>query len=140
MGVKFAPSKKLNTGDQVTKIKDFRNLSAHLMHEIGLVDDIISKIKTDSKVKKINILIGELEHISADHFEFHFRERTKGTALENVKLSFKKVEARFRCKDCNTEFSPDEGLNGCPNCKSKLSDVTKGAGISIESVEYGKIL
>jgi len=110
------------------------------MHEIGLVDDIISKIKKTSEVKRINILIGELEHISGDHFEFHFRERTKGTPLEGVKLSFKKVEAIFRCKDCNTEFSPDEGLNGCPDCKSKLSDVIEGAGISIESVEYGKIL
>ncbi len=112
------------------------------MHEIGLVDDIISvimaKLKAlgeDSKVRKVNILIGELEHVTSDHFEFHFRERTKGTSLENAKLSFKKVVARFKCKGCKKEFSGQEGLNGCPGCGSKINDIIVGSGINVESVE-----
>lgn len=112
------------------------------MHEIGLVDDIVCVInanlkqsKENSKVKRVNILIGELEHITLEHFEFHFRERTKGTDLENAKLSFKRVEVRFKCKDCNTEFGAEQGLEGCPDCKSKVNDVIKGAGIKVESVE-----
>ncbi|MBU1852832.1 MAG: hydrogenase maturation nickel metallochaperone HypA [Candidatus Omnitrophica bacterium] len=112
------------------------------MHEIGLVDDILCIIKAklkdineDSKVKSVNILIGELEHVTPDHFEFHFRERTKGTSLENAVLNFKKVEARFRCKDCRYEFSAKDGITGCPACRSKLNDVIAGSGISVESVE-----
>ncbi|MBU4312857.1 MAG: hydrogenase maturation nickel metallochaperone HypA [Candidatus Omnitrophica bacterium] len=112
------------------------------MHEIGLVDDIISVIRArlkasgeDSKVKKVNILIGELEHVTPDHFEFHFRERAKGTSLENAELSFKKVVAKFKCKGCKKEFSGREGLNGCPGCGSKTNDIIAGSGISVESVE-----
>ena len=59
------------------------------MHEIGLADDIIcainAKLKASEgnlKLKKINIAIGELEHISQGHFEFHFRERTKDTPFQ----------------------------------------------------------
>ena len=112
------------------------------MHEIGMVDDIVSVIKGKlkargeaSRVKKVNILIGELEHIAPSHFEFHFRERTKGTPLEEAELSFKKVEARFRCKRCNAEFKSEEGLEGCPKCKSNINDIIEGAGIIVESIE-----
>lgn len=112
------------------------------MHEIGIVDDVLSAIrarlrgkKDISKIKRVNISIGELEHISPEHFEFHFRERTKDTPLKNAELNFKKIEARFRCKDCNTEFKGQEGLKGCPRCKSNVNDVTSGIGVNVDSVE-----
>ncbi len=112
------------------------------MHEIGLVDDIVSIINAklkgagkDSKVKKLNILIGELEHVTPADFEFHFRERTKGTRLENAELSFKKIIPRFKCKGCGVEFSGEEGLNGCPNCKGRVNDIIAGSGIFVGSVE-----
>ncbi|MBU0759396.1 MAG: hydrogenase maturation nickel metallochaperone HypA [Candidatus Omnitrophica bacterium] len=115
------------------------------MHEIGLVDDILytinSRIKDlrTSKVKGINILIGELEHITPEHFEFHFRERTIGTPLGDAKLNFKKIGARFRCKDCNREFSAEEGMMGCPACKSKVSDIVSGSGIYVEFIDITEI-
>jgi hydrogenase nickel incorporation protein HypA/HybF len=112
------------------------------MHEIGQVDDIIAVIKArlkgsepNSRVKRVNILIGELEHVSPGHFEFHFRERTNATALEGTELNFKKVTARFRCKDCNSEFSAEKAMEGCPNCHSQLNDIIAGTGIHIDSIE-----
>ncbi|MFC1667563.1 hydrogenase maturation nickel metallochaperone HypA [Candidatus Omnitrophota bacterium] len=112
------------------------------MHEIGVVDDILCAIKSKlnaskstSSVRRVRMLIGELEHISPEHFTFHFRERAKGSVLENAELEFKKVEARFRCKSCHREFSAEEGLEGCPSCKSKLNDVIAGTGIHVESIE-----
>ena len=112
------------------------------MHEIGLVDNILSVInaklkesKGNPEVKKVNILIGELEHVMPGHFEFHFRQRTVSTPLERAELNFKKVKARFRCKDCSFEFSAEEGMTGCPNCKSNVNDVIAGIGIYVESVE-----
>ena len=112
------------------------------MHEIGLVDDIVTAInaklkesRTDSRIKKVNILIGELEHVTPGHFEFHFRERTKGTALENAELCFKKIEVKFKCKKCGVEFKAQDGFEGCPGCKSKVNDIIEGNGIIVESVE-----
>ena len=74
------------------------------MHEIGIVDDVICAInaklkgsKGNLKVLKINILVGGAGHISQEHFEFHFRERTKGTLLENAELAFKKTESAVGC-------------------------------------------
>lgn len=115
------------------------------MHEIGLVDDILctvnAKLKASNsqKVDCINIAIGELEHVTPEHFEFHFRERVRNTHLEGVKLNFKKVEARFRCKGCGCEFSVEEGMTGCPRCKSRVNDIISGSGIYVESVEISEM-
>lgn len=112
------------------------------MHEIGIVDDVVGAIRSKlkesddgSKVKKVNILIGELEQVSPEHFEFHFKKRTKGTVLAKAELSFKRVKARFRCLDCGYEFSVEEGILGCPKCSSKINEIVAGRGVSVESVE-----
>ena len=111
------------------------------MHEIGIVDDILVSINAELKgknaqnIKRVNISIGELEHISSEHFEFHFRQRTKGTVLEKAELSFKKIPARFRCKDCFREFIPKDDEMACPSCGSKLVELIEGNGIKVESLE-----
>ena len=112
------------------------------MHEIGLVKDIITsinsklnKIKPGSKIKVININIGELEHVVPGHFEFHFKENTKGTVLENAELNIKRVKVKFRCRGCGYEFSAEDGLAGCPKCNYKASEVIAGSGIYVESIE-----
>lgn len=115
------------------------------MHEIGIVDDVVGAIRSKlkesddgSKVKKVNIVIGELEQVLPEHFEFHFRKRTKGTILARCELSFKRVKARFRCLDCGHEFSIEEGILGCPKCGSKMNSVVAGRGVSVESVEVSE--
>ncbi|MBU1887849.1 MAG: hydrogenase maturation nickel metallochaperone HypA [Candidatus Omnitrophica bacterium] len=111
------------------------------MHEIGLVDDILRAINAklkgseNSKIKCVNILIGELEHVTPEHFEFHFRERVRGTHFESAKLNFTKAEAKFKCKSCGCEFSAKEGFSGCPDCGSKINDIISGSGVCVESVE-----
>ena len=112
------------------------------MHESGVVDQVINTIKAKlkkmspmPKIKKVNILIGELEQIAPDHFEFHFRERVKGSFLEKAKLNIKSVKVKFRCRDCGNIFLAKEGIKGCPGCKSNLSDIIEGNKIIVESIE-----
>lgn len=111
------------------------------MHEIGIVDDLLLEIDKRLKscpgkrpVKAINIIIGGLEHISPDHFEFHFRERTKGTPLEDIRVNFKKSDIRFKCRDCGREFLGEESIAGCPSCGGMLNDVISGKGVIIELI------
>lgn len=112
------------------------------MHETGVVDTIIfiinSKLKEIgpySKVLRINILLGELEQISAEHFEFHFKERVAGTLLERATLNFKKIKPRFRCKNCGNEFIAKKITKGCPKCNGAATDIIEGMGITVESIE-----
>jgi hydrogenase nickel incorporation protein HypA/HybF len=115
------------------------------MHEIGFIDNIISAIKVNvknlpdgSSIKKVNIIIGELEDALPTHLEYLFREKTKGTLLKDVQLHFKKVEARFRCRYCKDEFSSKAVLDRCPKCNNKIIDLIAGKGVSVESVEVAE--
>lgn len=112
------------------------------MHETGAVNSIISAVnaklkefKKPSKVKKINIVIGELEHIEPSHFEFHFRELTKNTPLEKVKLHFKRPRTQLKCKDCGCEFMVKKDATNCPQCKSAFTKIIAGDEVFVESIE-----
>lgn len=112
------------------------------MHEIGVIDNIISvvraklgKVEKSSRVKKINLVIGELEYINRGHLEFHFKEHVKGTMLEHARLKFKKAKTRFRCKSCGYNFSSNIESQACPECNSRVNEVVSGIGVYVESIE-----
>lgn len=67
------------------------------MHEFSLMADLVKKINKISteqnaeKVIKINIKLGALSHISADHFKEHFVHVSKGTNFENAELEIEEA-------------------------------------------------
>ena len=62
------------------------------MHEQSLMADLMSKINTISQqqhpknIIRVNVKLGALAHISADHFKEHFIQAAKGTSVENTEL------------------------------------------------------
>jgi hydrogenase nickel incorporation protein HypA/HybF len=63
------------------------------MHELSLLKDIFNKLASISRennnapIKKVNIQLGALSHISADHFCEHFNEFAKGSKAEFAALN-----------------------------------------------------
>ena len=62
------------------------------MHELSLMADLLKKIegiareqKADT-VKKIDVWLGAMAHISPDHFREHFVEGVKGTVAQGAEL------------------------------------------------------
>lgn len=109
---------------------------------MGLVNSLIDavqvklkELKKPPRVKKINIVIGELEHIEPSHFEFHFRELTKNTPLETAKLHFKRPRPQLKCKDCGCEFMVKKDATNCPQCKSAFTKIIAGDKVFVESIE-----
>jgi hydrogenase nickel incorporation protein HypA/HybF len=62
------------------------------MHEMSLMNNLISKIKTladeqgGAEVVGVHVWLGALSHISPDHFRDHFEQGTKGTLAERAHL------------------------------------------------------
>jgi hydrogenase nickel incorporation protein HypA/HybF len=62
------------------------------MHELGLMADLLRKIEDlaaeqkAEKVKKIDVWLGALAHISPDHFRGHFVDGVTGTVAEDAEL------------------------------------------------------
>ncbi len=67
------------------------------MHEFSLMADLMKKIEKIAKeqdaekVIKVNVKLGALSHISAEHFKEHFIHVSKGTKSENAVLEIEEA-------------------------------------------------
>ncbi len=63
------------------------------MHEYSLMANLIDKISVVARkqqadrVTGVTVRLGALSHISADHFREHFVHGTKGTIVEDARLT-----------------------------------------------------
>lgn len=134
------------------------------MHEWALAESIILTVIKESKKKKlkkineINIIIGELQQIELDIFNFAINEIIKNFSnlLEKVKINIEIDETKLQCKICNNiwkfsdikndltndeseaiHFIPEVTLvhSRCTKCKSPDFEIISGRKISITSIK-----
>ena len=76
------------------------------MHEMSLINDLVSKIEAIAKknkakrIVKVTAWLGAMSHISADHFRGHFEDGTRGTIAHGAKLE---VETSADMNDPNAQ-------------------------------------
>ena len=63
------------------------------MHETGMVRDLIRRIEAAAtangggRVVGVQVWLGALSHLSAEHFRVHFDAEARGSAAEGAQLS-----------------------------------------------------
>lgn len=111
------------------------------MHELaitqGMLDTVLDEAKTAKakKVTKINMVVGELSGVVGDCVQFYFDIIKKDTVAQEATIDFKPVPSQLKCRDCGTEFHPEDNLWICPNCSSYNMDIKGGKDCYIESIE-----
>lgn len=111
------------------------------MHELAVTEEILSLVLDEAqksnatKVKHVKLIIGEMTGIVNDSVLFYFNEIRKGTIAEEARLSFKRVPAAGRCRDCGHDFEVKDFVWACPSCGSLNIDITAGKELYVESIE-----
>ena len=111
------------------------------MHELAITQNILdivldeAKAAQASRITRINLVIGELSGVASDCVEFYFDFLKKDNAAEQATLEFKLVPAQLRCRDCLTEFDPQDSAWICPNCQSHSIEIIGGRDCYVESME-----
>jgi hydrogenase nickel incorporation protein HypA/HybF len=134
------------------------------MHEWALAESIILTALKESNnqklkiINEINIIIGELQQIELDIFNFALKEISKeyNNRLKNVNINIETEESKLKCKVCNNiwkfsdirkklkndeseaiHFIPEVAFvhSRCTKCKSPDFDIISGRGISIKSIK-----
>ncbi len=131
------------------------------MHEWSLADAVVSAVdklareNNASAVKSVKLLIGELQRIDRDAFEFGLKSFLRDFPFDFDVFRFEVEPAAFRCGYCEQAWSLDsigevddeqaEAIHflpesahayvRCPHCGSSDFAVTKGRGVTIGSVE-----
>ena len=111
------------------------------MHESVITQNMLTTVLDEAKaakarkVTRINLIVGELSGVASDCVQFYFDILKKDTAAAEATIDFKPVPARLQCRDCQTEFHPEDELWVCPNCASQRVEIKEGRDCSIESIE-----
>jgi len=122
------------------------------MHEWALAESVVKTVglNKELKGKKISIIIGELQDINLEIFEFALNELIKDRKLE-MNYCVVVEDAVFKCNNCGFEFSMKEVTKKdkmekenihfipemvkvfvkCPNCASVDFEIIRGRGIKI---------
>jgi hydrogenase nickel incorporation protein HypA/HybF len=111
------------------------------MHELAVTEDILRIVNEYAErggaksVTDIYLVIGELSSFVDDSIQFHFNIVSPGTIAEDATLHFQRIKTRFRCRNCDHEFEPEERNWVCPECNALGGDVIAGKEFYVESIE-----
>lgn len=109
------------------------------MHEFALAQDIIATIGRNvaedmSKLRVIRLEVGHFSGVVVDSLEFGLNVSLEDKGFNNVRIDIETVPATAVC-ECGKEYSIEDILEPCPDCRSINRKITAGADVMIKSVE-----
>ena len=111
------------------------------MHEMAVTQSMVDLVLDEAKkggarkVKKINLVLGELSGVVGDCVQFYFGLMSKDTIAEGATISFSTVSTQARCRQCTKVFEVKESDWICPECRSVGVDLVAGNELFVESIE-----
>ncbi len=110
------------------------------MHEMAVTQSILdiaikhAQQAGASRITHVNLVIGEMAGIVDDSVQFYFDFISQDTIAEGAELVFDRRPAVYRCRECETTFSP-QGLEwACPDCEALAFEVVSGREFRIDSI------
>lgn len=86
-------------------------------------------------VKQVQIAFGEICELDQSVVQIHWKELTKGTALEHAQLHFRLISAEVQCMACFKKYHPANGIIHCANCGSFGAKILSGEEFYVEHIE-----
>jgi hydrogenase nickel incorporation protein HypA/HybF len=111
------------------------------MHEAGAAQAIVGMLEAEAlakgatRVTSVRVVAGETAAYMEESLAFYLGFFAKGTCVEGVKLEFKTVKPRLRCRSCSLEFERKRFSFDCPACGGEAAVLDLGTEFHIESAE-----
>jgi hydrogenase nickel incorporation protein HypA/HybF len=108
------------------------------VHELSLSSAIVGtavKHAAGRRVSVVNVRVGRLRQVVPDTLEFYFEFVARGTLCEGARLEQEVLDARLRCRPCDTEWGIEIPAFRCPTCGGSEIVVASGNEFEVESIE-----
>jgi Zn finger protein HypA/HybF involved in hydrogenase expression len=105
------------------------------MHEHSFIQAIIGNIKNKDNVSKIEVEVGELAGIDADHLKEHLAEETSWKVETKTKPSIVTCTCGYQGSPKILQRLHDMVIFECPKCHA-IPEVKEGKDIKILKVTY----
>ena len=111
------------------------------MHELAITQNILTIVLdkanelSAARVTRVKVVIGELSGVVSDSVQFYFEFLREDTPAREAAIDFTPIPARLRCRDCRSEFRPEDVPWVCPSCGGLGVEVLGGRELYVESIE-----
>ena len=111
------------------------------MHELGLCDAMLRKIREIAKENDVEIInsvtveVGSLSGVVPRFLTDCWTAVTDGTELADTKMIVETVDGEAKCLDCEEVFVADLNNLKCPKCGSDLLAPVSGVTLTIKEIE-----
>jgi len=111
------------------------------MHELGLamnVREIVegaAKENGATKIKEVNIVVGEFSSVAIDALEFAMEVAKKDSMFEDAKINIKSTKTILLCSDCGKESVMADFIFKCNSCGSGAVKVISGDRMYVDSID-----
>jgi hydrogenase nickel incorporation protein HypA/HybF len=111
------------------------------MHELSVTQNILeislrhAKDAGAKQITGINLVIGEYASIVDDSVQFYWDMIAEGTIAQGAQLHFERISGEMICANCKHSFHPMDAIFMCPNCQSKLVQISKGDEFRVDSID-----
>jgi len=119
---------------------------------VGVVETVLDVARQNNatKVKKIELVVGEFTMLNDDQLKFSFEIASEGTIAEGAEVIIKKQKGEIECLDCQykgeiADREKKEELDHfvvdlvnifeCPKCHSNRTKISGGRDIYVNNIE-----
>ncbi|MBN1329240.1 MAG: hydrogenase maturation nickel metallochaperone HypA [Candidatus Heimdallarchaeota archaeon] len=124
------------------------------MHEfstaVGIVDTVtgVATQHNASRIKKIELVVGDFSMLQHDQLRFAFEIAGEGTLAEGAELVIEGQKGEIECQDCKYKGVIGKSnkevdhlvvdlinIFECPNCHSNRTKISGGRDIYVKNIE-----
>ncbi len=111
------------------------------MHEYAVTEGLLKLVLDEagkagaSKVTEIKLVIGDLSTIIDESIQMYFDLMSEGTMAHGARLVFRRIPARFKCKDCGCDYEKPATGYDCPQCGGLGMPTGVGREFYVESMD-----
>jgi len=119
---------------------------------VGIVDTVLEVAKQNNatKVKKIELVVGEFTMLNNDQLLFSFEIASEGTIAQGAKVLIEKQKGEIECQDCYYKGEIQDrkkkeeldhyvvdlvNIFECPKCHSNRTKISGGRDIYVKNIE-----
>jgi hydrogenase nickel incorporation protein HypA/HybF len=111
------------------------------MHEMSLVRSLLAQVRELAKahggavVQRIRVQVGPLSGVEPLLLASAWEQLRGEAAMPQATLELEEVPLEARCRACDGVFQPVRFRFRCPLCGSSETDVVRGDGVVLHSIE-----